>query len=255
MKIRHIMTPLDGLSVEKDREMKEAEKERWDYSLLLRHNGSVWMLSTAQCLFRCLLSQTAVHPENSLAFLCFPCNHSLPPSHTHSLSASYTHSTHTVHTQYTHSTHTLHTQYTTRTHTVHTQPVFFVHPGLPVSARSYFQTVIAEPAPCCAKIKMKTSLPTEADHQSVKSCLSPDSSVQWGAKVTFTFTFSHLADAFIQSDLQGCIQILSFTLMARCTSGAIRGSVSCSRTLRQGIEQSTLLITKRLLYHCTTVAP
>src|SRR4029434_7966777 len=27
-----------------------------------------------------------------------------------------------------------------------------------------------------------------------------------GAKVTFTFTFSHLADAFIQSDLQGCIQ-------------------------------------------------
>ena len=52
----------------------------------------------------------------------------------------------------------------------------------------------------------------------------------------FTFTFSHLADAFIQRDLQGCIHIFTFTLMAHCTSGAIRGSVSCSRTLRQGIE-------------------
>ena len=42
----------------------------------------------------------------------------------------------------------------------------------------------------------------------------------------------------------------TFTLMAHCTSGAIRGSVSCSRTLRQEIN---LLITKRLLYlryHC-----
>ena len=28
------------------------------------------------------------------------------------------------------------------------------------------------------------------------------------ATFTFTFTFSHLADAFIQSDLQGCIHIL-----------------------------------------------
>src|SRR4029434_110930 len=45
-----------------------------------------------------------------------------------------------------------------------------------------------------------------------------------------------------------------FTLMAHCTSGAIRGSVSNSRTLRQGIELATLLITKRLLYHRTTVA-
>src|SRR4029434_3226115 len=47
----------------------------------------------------------------------------------------------------------------------------------------------------------------------------------------------------------------TFTLMAHCTSGAIRGSVSCSRTLRQGIELATsnLLITKLLLYllcHC-----
>ena len=57
--------------------------------------------------------------------------------------------------------------------------------------------------------------------------------------LTFLFTFSHLADAFIQSDLQGCIHIFTFTLMAHCTSGAIRGSVSCSRTLRQGIELTT----------------
>src|SRR4029434_8376363 len=57
-----------------------------------------------------------------------------------------------------------------------------------------------------------------------------------------------LADAFIQSDLHmcdlQCIHILHFTLMAHCTSGAIRGSVSCSRTLRQGIELANLLITK-----------
>ena len=37
----------------------------------------------------------------------------------------------------------------------------------------------------------------------------------------------------------------TFTLMAHCTSGAIKGSVSCSRTLRQGIELAT---------SCTTVA-
>src|SRR4029434_10337151 len=42
-------------------------------------------------------------------------------------------------------------------------------------------------------------------------------------------TFSHLADAFIQSDLHmcdlQCIHILHFTLMAHCTSGAIRKNV------------------------------
>src|SRR4029434_4110773 len=37
----------------------------------------------------------------------------------------------------------------------------------------------------------------------------------------------------------------TFTLMAHCTSGAIRGSVSCSRTFRQGI----LLATFRLEEH------
>src|SRR4029434_1544621 len=35
--------------------------------------------------------------------------------------------------------------------------------------------------------------------------------------------------------------ILHFTLMAHCTSGAIRGSVSCSRALRQGIELATII--------------
>src|SRR4029434_6621275 len=59
------------------------------------------------------------------------------------------------------------------------------------------------------------------------------------------FYFVILADAFIQSDLHmcdlQCIHVLhfTFTLMAHCTSGAIRGSVSCSRTLRQGIELAT----------------
>src|SRR4029434_4997488 len=66
------------------------------------------------------------------------------------------------------------------------------------------------------------------------------------ASLVFTFTFSHLADAFIQSDLHmcdlQCIHILHFTLMAHCTSGAIRGSVSCSRTLRQGIEPATFCL-------------
>src|SRR4029434_5332484 len=61
-----------------------------------------------------------------------------------------------------------------------------------------------------------------------------------------TFTFSHLADAFIQSDLHmcdlQCIHILLFSLMAHCTSGAIRGSVSCSRTLQQGIELATFCL-------------
>src|SRR4029434_4065450 len=58
---------------------------------------------------------------------------------------------------------------------------------------------------------------------------------------------SHLAEAFIQSDvhmwdLQGCIHILHYTLMAHCTSGVIGGSVPCSRTLRQGIELATFCL-------------
>src|SRR4029434_1980515 len=73
-------------------------------------------------------------------------------------------------------------------------------------------------------------------------------------------TFSHLADAFIQSDLHmcdlQCIHILhvTFTLMAHCTSGAIRGSVSCSRTLRQGIELATFRLLNDFFTSCTTVA-
>ena len=55
----------------------------------------------------------------------------------------------------------------------------------------------------------------------------------------------HIADAFIQSDVQGiCI----------FTSGAVRGSVSCSRT-HTHFQPSNLPITKRLLYllyHCGT---
>ena len=39
--------------------------------------------------------------------------------------------------------------------------------------------------------------------------------------------------------------------MAHCTSGAIRGSVSCSRTLRQGIELATFW----LLNDCSTTVP
>src|SRR4029434_2006929 len=77
---------------------------------------------------------------------------------------------------------------------------------------------------------------------------------------TFTFTFSHLADVFIQSDLHmcdlQCIHILhfTFTLMAHCTSGAMRGSVSCSRTLRQGIELATFCLLTDFSTSCTTVA-
>src|SRR4029434_7488015 len=76
-----------------------------------------------------------------------------------------------------------------------------------------------------------------------------------------TFTCSHLADAFIQSDLHmcdfQCIHILhfTFTLMAHCTSGAIKGSVSCSRTLRQGIELATFSLLTDFFTSCTTAAP
>src|SRR4029434_3324031 len=69
-----------------------------------------------------------------------------------------------------------------------------------------------------------------------------------------TFTFSHVADAFVQSDLHmcelQCIHILhfTFTLMAHCTfSVLLKDASTVTRT-------STLLITKRLLCHCNTVA-
>src|SRR4029434_5411637 len=46
----------------------------------------------------------------------------------------------------------------------------------------------------------------------------------------------------------------TFTLMAHCTSGAIRGSVSCSRMLRQGIELATFCLINDFFTSCTTVA-
>src|SRR4029434_9279133 len=47
------------------------------------------------------------------------------------------------------------------------------------------------------------------------------------------------------------IHFFTFTLMAHCTSGAIRGSVSCVRTLRQGIELATFYWTAAPLYTTT----
>src|SRR4029434_6272469 len=76
---------------------------------------------------------------------------------------------------------------------------------------------------------------------------------------TFTFTFSLLADAFIEKRLTYVRLTMythfTFTLMAHCTSGAIRGSVSCSRTLRQGIKLATFCLLNGFSTYCTTVAP
>src|SRR4029434_715868 len=47
----------------------------------------------------------------------------------------------------------------------------------------------------------------------------------------------------------------TFTLMAHCTSGAIRGFSVLLKDASTGNRTSNLQITKRLLYHCTTVAP
>src|SRR4029434_7325046 len=47
----------------------------------------------------------------------------------------------------------------------------------------------------------------------------------------------------------------TFTLMAHCTSGAIRGSVSCSRTLPQGIKLATFCLLNDFSTSRTTVAP
>src|SRR4029434_7630498 len=66
--------------------------------------------------------------------------------------------------------------------------------------------------------RVALSLSHTQTHMSTESHKSYDAIVVEGGP----FTFSHLADAFIQSDLQGCIHIFTFTLMAHCTSGAIR---------------------------------
>src|SRR4029434_3128631 len=47
----------------------------------------------------------------------------------------------------------------------------------------------------------------------------------------------------------------TFTLMAHCTSGAIMGFSALLKDTSKGNRTSNLLITKRLLYHCTTDAP
>src|SRR4029434_6942849 len=72
-------------------------------------------------------------------------------------------------------------------------------------------------------------------------------------KMGFTFTFSHLADAFIQSDLQGCIY--TFYIYTDGTLH-IRSNLGFSVLLKDastGNRTSNLAITKRLLYllyHC-----
>src|SRR4029434_4559246 len=65
----------------------------------------------------------------------------------------------------------------------------------------------------------------------------------------FTFTFSR---RFYPKRLTRMYTHCTFTPMAHCTSGAIRGSVSCSRTLRQGIELATFRLLNDFSTSCTT---
>src|SRR4029434_9384345 len=67
-------------------------------------------------------------------------------------------------------------------------------------------------------------------------------------------TFSHLADAFIQSDLHMCdlqcihilhLHLVTLSTVPTCTSGAGGGSVSCSRTLRLYLTQPVTHLTER----------
>src|SRR4029434_11218651 len=64
----------------------------------------------------------------------------------------------------------------------------------------------------------------------------------------------HLVDAFFPKRLTMYTHF-TFTVMAHCTSGAIRGSVSCSRTLRQGIELATFCLLNDFSTSCTTATP
>src|SRR4029434_11284948 len=57
------------------------------------------------------------------------------------------------------------------------------------------------------------------------------------------------------TDICATYNVYTFSLMAHCTSGAIRGSVSCSRTLRQGIELVTFCLLNDFFTSCTTAAP
>src|SRR4029434_3550418 len=74
--------------------------------------------------------------------------------------------------------------------------------------------------------------------------------------VRFFFSFSHLADIFIQSDLQVLYIHFTSTLMAHCTSGAIRGfSVLLKDASTVGIELATFCLLSDFFTSCTTVAP
>src|SRR4029434_866945 len=67
----------------------------------------------------------------------------------------------------------------------------------------------------------------------------PRGLMRFGENFTFTLSFSR---RFYPKRLTRMYTHFTFTLMAHCTSGAIRGSVSCSSTLRQGIEIATFLL-------------
>src|SRR4029434_3110889 len=72
------------------------------------------------------------------------------------------------------------------------------------------------------------------------------STLESKAKGFLTFTFSHLADAFIQSDLHMCdLQCIHILHLHRWHA----------RTLRQGIELATFGLLNDLSTYCTTVAP
>src|SRR4029434_4454630 len=70
-----------------------------------------------------------------------------------------------------------------------------------------------------------------------------------------TFTFSHLADTFIQSDLHMCDLKCIHILHLHCWHTAHQELSVLLKDASTGNRTSNLLITKRLLYHCTTVAP
>src|SRR4029434_8395784 len=81
------------------------------------------------------------------------------------------------------------------------------------------------------------------------SCRSKNYSCRVGARTIFTFS-----RRFYPKRLTSLYTHFTFTLMAHCTSGAIRGSVSCSRMLRQGIELATFRLLNDLSTSCTTIA-
>ena len=98
--------------------------------------------------------------------------------------------------------------------------------------------------------------PTSTDHSAL--WFSPSLRVSQGGRFTFTlhFTFSRCFYPKRLTYVQLTMYThFTFTLMAHCTSGAIRGSVSFSRTLQKGIELATFWLLNDLSTSCTTVAP